>query len=101
MQVWCFVLIQGETSFLIVFLPKKKQHPSVWMLSQWPQKGKEKDASSVLLWPFSVVFTVLSMIIVAYIDLRFNSKTLSIHSQNLINLLSFREKFIQNVQTVL
>lgn len=87
MQVWCFVLIQGETSFLIVFLPKKKQHPSVWMLSQWPQKGKEKDASSVLLWPFSVVLTVLSMVIVTYMDLRFKGKTAPILRQSNANYL--------------
>ena len=59
---------------MIEFLLKKKQHPSVRMLSQWPQKGRKKDASGVLLRPFSVVLTVLSMAIVTYMDLRFKGK---------------------------
>lgn len=57
------------------------------MLPQLPQKGKEKDASSVLLRPFSVLLTVLSILILTYMDLRFNSKTLPMLRQNRANYL--------------
>ena len=47
----------------------------------------KKDASGVLLRPFSVVFTVLSILILAYRDLRFNSKTMPILRQSSANYL--------------
>ena len=57
------------------------------MLSQCPQKDRNKDAAGVLLRSFSVVFTVLSIAIVAHIDLRFNSKTVPILCPNCANYL--------------
>lgn len=53
------------------------------MLPQLPQKGKEKDAPSVLLR----LFSVLSILILTYKDLRFNSKTLPMLRQNRANYL--------------
>ena len=57
------------------------------MLPQLLQKGKEKDAPSVLLRLFSVLLTVLSILILTYKDLRFNSKTMPISRQNCANYL--------------
>ena len=53
------------------------------MLPQLLQKGKEKDAPSVLLR----LFSVLSILILTYKDLRFNSKTLPMLRQNRANYL--------------
>ena len=57
------------------------------MLSQPPQESKEKDAGGALQRPFSVLLTVLSIFILAYIDLRCNSKTVPILCQNCANYL--------------
>lgn len=73
--------------FFVDFCPEKRQHPEIWMLPQLLQKGKEKDAPSVLLRLFSVLLTVLSILILTYKDLRFNSKTLPMLRQNRANYL--------------
>lgn len=73
-----FVLIQGKTSFLIEFLLKKKQHPSVSDAVSVAAEGQEKDAGGILLRSFSVVLTVLSMVSLTYMDLRFKGKNVPI-----------------------
>ena len=69
--------VQSITSF---FVPENEN--SAHSVGRCPlrREHEKRRLIGVLPLSFSLVITVLSMIIVAYIDLRFNSKTLSIHS---------------------
>lgn len=85
-MAFCLVSMENLL-FSLASVLKKRQHPRLRMLPQPPQKGKEKDALSVPLRLFSVLLTVLSILILTYKDLRFNSKTMPISRQNCANYL--------------
>lgn len=85
-MAFCLVSMENLL-FSLASVLKKRQHPRLRMLPQPPQTGKEKDALSVPLRLFSVLLTVLSILILTYKDLRFNSKTMPISRQNCANYL--------------
>ena len=72
----------GSSKFLLCVLGKNEGQRPVVDTGLTAAGHEERRPPASVLRPFSLVVTVLSMTILTYMDLRFNSKTLPIYCQS-------------------